>query len=162
LPMDLLGLNESTTYYLTDLLSGLVISGTPADLDTLNMTVPGYTTRVFILADTIITVTSVGPISGGDRPSEFELIQNFPNPFNPSTVFSFRIPVSGHVTLAVYDLLGRAVATIVNEDLAAGTHTRTWNASSVASGVYFYRIEARSASDASQQFIDVRKLMLVK
>jgi len=70
------------------------------------------------------------------------LHQNYPNPFNPSTNISFTIPSKTFVSLTVYDLLGKRVATLVNEELAAGNHVREWNAVSLPSGVYFYRLQA--------------------
>jgi hypothetical protein len=90
----------------------------------------------------------VGPVSVDDNnamPAVFSLNQNYPNPFNPSTEISFGVPVSGHVTLEVYDIMGRMVTTLVNEELSAGSHQVIWdgvNASgeSVTSGVYFYKL----------------------
>lgn len=77
-----------------------------------------------------------------DLPASVTLAQNFPNPFNPSTNISFSIPENAHVRLAVYDLLGRQVAQVVDAPMVAGFHTVTFDASSLTSGVYVYRIEA--------------------
>jgi hypothetical protein len=88
-------------------------------------------------------------------PSAFSLGQNYPNPFNPKTDFRFQIPDWGLVTLRVYDVLGREMATIVNEELPSGIYRRTWDASRMASGVYFYRL-------TSGTFSDTRKLLLMK
>jgi hypothetical protein len=85
----------------------------------------------------------------------FELSQNFPNPFNPSTVISYQLPANTLVTLKVYDELGRLVKTLVNENQNAGAHSVTFNASNLASGVYFYRLTAGS-------FVETKKLMLLK
>lgn len=79
-------------------------------------------------------------------PSVFGLWQNYPNPFNPQTNFQFSIPNFGLVNLVVYDLLGREVATVVNEMKQAGTYTVQWDASRLASGAYFYRLQAGSFS----------------
>lgn len=79
---------------------------------------------------------------GIDLPASVTLAQNFPNPFNPSTNISFSIPENAHVRLAVYDLLGRQVAQVVDAPMVAGSHTVTFDASSLTSGVYVYRIEA--------------------
>ncbi len=76
------------------------------------------------------------------HPNNFALQQNYPNPFNPSTVISYQLPVISKVTLRIYDVLGREVATLVNEEQSAGWKEVEWNASGVASGIYFYRIKA--------------------
>ena len=86
---------------------------------------------------------------------QFELLQNYPNPFNPATNITFTIPVSSHVTLEVFDVAGRRVATLVNENHSPGTHTVTWDASRVASGVYLYRLQAGD-------FRQTRSMMLMK
>ena len=91
---------------------------------------------------------------------EFALEQNYPNPFNPSTKIAFRLAVDSKVSLKVFDVLGQEVATLVNTNLVAGAHNVNFNASSLNSGVYFYRIEA-SGIDGTN-FIDVKKMILTK
>jgi len=76
----------------------------------------------------------------------YRLEQNYPNPFNPSTVISYQLAGQSHVTLRVYDLLGREVAVLVNEVKSAGNYTATFNASNFPSGVYFYRLTANAVS----------------
>jgi hypothetical protein len=95
------------------------------------------------------TVTDVKELPG--MPASFSLHQNHPNPFNPTTEIRFQIPeVRGqrtevsHVTLKVFDVLGREVATLVNEEKAAGEYSITWNAENAASGVYYYKLTAGS------------------
>lgn len=88
-------------------------------------------------------------------PAEFALSQNYPNPFNPSTSIEFSLPVSGHVTLKIYDILGKEVGTLMKEQRSAGKHTVNVNASSMASGVYFYQIVTRD-------FVSTRKMILTK
>lgn len=93
-------------------------------------------------------------------PQTFAMEQNYPNPFNPETVIRFQLPTSAAVSLRVFDLLGREVATLVNEMKPAGFHTVTWNGRNsyrrqVASGVYFFRIEAGS-------FVETRRMVLVR
>ncbi len=88
-------------------------------------------------------------------PFRFELSHNYPNPFNPSTVIPFQIGQRSHVSLKIYDIIGREVATLVSGELEAGKYTRQWNAAAFSSGVYFYRLEAGS-------FISVKKLILLK
>jgi ligand-binding sensor domain-containing protein len=83
------------------------------------------------------------------------LNQNYPNPFNPSTAITFSLRAKSFVSLKIYDLIGREVAIIVSEELAAGVYTRKWNASNIPSGIYFYRLQAGS-------FTETRKLVLLK
>lgn len=88
-------------------------------------------------------------------PAKYDLSQNYPNPFNPATNIKFALPKSGFVTLKVYDIVGREVATLVNEQLSAGTYEHNFNASAFTSGVYFYKLEAGD-------FSEIKKMMLVK
>ncbi len=75
-------------------------------------------------------------------PLSFELSQNYPNPFNPATKIDFSLPSAGHTTLKVFDMLGKEVATIVNDILPEGFHFRNFNAANLASGVYLYRLQS--------------------
>ncbi len=88
-------------------------------------------------------------------PSTFALEQNYPNPFNPSTQIAFEIPQEGFVTLKVYDVLGRELATLVDGRLAAGSYRRTFDAHSLTSGVYFYRL-------AENNFVQTAKMLLIR
>ena len=88
-------------------------------------------------------------------PDEFSLKQNYPNPFNPSTNIEYSLPEQANVTLTIYNMLGQKVATLVNETLAAGAYNHTWDASSVSSGVYFYRLKAGNK-------IFTKRMLLVK
>jgi hypothetical protein len=88
-------------------------------------------------------------------PGEFSLSQNYPNPFNPSTNIKFSLPKSSLVKLVVYDITGREVETLVNENLNAGTFNAAWNASKYSSGVYFYKLVTGS-------FIETKKMILIK
>ena len=97
--------------------------------------------------------TSVEPSSG--IPERFVLEQNYPNPFNPTTTIQFGLPKAGDVSLEVFDMTGRRVATLVDENKSAGWHNVTFDASSLASGMYIYRIQ-------SGAFATTRKLILVK
>jgi hypothetical protein len=88
-------------------------------------------------------------------PSEYQLYQNYPNPFNPSTLISYQIPVSGNVTLKIYDALGKEISTLVDENKPAGNYVFDFDASILPSGIYFYRIQAGS-------FDDTKKMILLK
>ena len=88
-------------------------------------------------------------------PTELSLEQNYPNPFNPSTTIEFSLPASSQVSLMVYDLLGREVATLVNGRLDAGLHSMQFDGSQLTSGIYMYRLQAGDQ-------VQTRKLMLIK
>lgn len=88
-------------------------------------------------------------------PKNFDLTQNYPNPFNPTTTIEFSIPREANVSLKIYDVLGKEVATLVNEQRAAGTYILNWNASNFSSGLYFYRLTAG-------EFTETKKMFLVK
>ena len=82
-------------------------------------------------------------------------VQNYPNPFNSTTIISWQMQVHGHVLIQVYDMLGREVTTLVNNELSAGNHKVEFNAGNLTSGVYFYRIE-------TAQFNTIKKMLLIK
>jgi len=85
----------------------------------------------------------------------FWLRSNYPNPFNPSTIFEFRVSSFGFVSLKVFDVLGKDVATVVNGVRPAGVYSVRWNASSLPSGVYFYQLRAGD-------FVDTKKMVYTK
>lgn len=91
----------------------------------------------------------------GTVPSGYGLEANYPNPFNPTTTITFHVSASSFVSLKVYDVMGREVATLVSEEMEPGTYVTGWNAQSATSGVYFYTLEAGS-------FTQTRKMLLVK
>jgi len=88
-------------------------------------------------------------------PESYRLQQNYPNPFNPSTMISYQLPVSSDVSLKVFNILGREVATLVNTRVAAGQHQVQFDASSLSSGMYFYTLE-------TNDFSKTRKMLLIK
>jgi photosystem II stability/assembly factor-like uncharacterized protein len=95
-------------------------------------------------------------VAGGEGlPTEFSLKQNYPNPFNPSTIIAYDLPSATHVTLAVYDVLGREIQTLVNESHVAGRYNVEFAATGLASGMYLYRITAG-------EFVQTRKLLLLR
>ena len=89
------------------------------------------------------------------QPTQFRLAPNYPNPFNPSTTISFDLPVTARVKVAIYDIMGRKVATLFDDILPAGQHQAVWNARQQPSGVYFYRIE-------TAEYSQTRKMVLLK
>jgi hypothetical protein len=88
-------------------------------------------------------------------PIYFSLLQNYPNPFNPNTKINYNVPKSVFVTIKVYDVLGKEVTTLVNENKPVGNYSVEFNANKLVSGVYFYRMQAGN-------FIQTKKLILVK
>ncbi len=99
--------------------------------------------------------TSITPDKPKEIPTSFSLFQNYPNPFNPSTNIKFVIPKSSFVNLKVYDILGREIVTLVNEEKTAGNYKVTFDAKNLASGIYFYRLKAGN-------YISVKKMILLK
>lgn len=94
-------------------------------------------------------------VSGELVPAKYELEQNYPNPFNPATTIKYSIAKQSNVTLKVYDMLGSEIATLVNEEKPAGVYEINFNASNLASGIYFYKIQAGS-------FIETKKMLMLK
>jgi Outer membrane protein Omp28/Secretion system C-terminal sorting domain len=100
-----------------------------------------------------------------ETPEEFSLSQNYPNPFNPETTIGFNIPSTSQVSIIVYDVLGREIATLLNDVVKSGSHTVIWNgrnsySNKVTSGVYFLRMAAKSKDGGS--FNSTRKMLLLK
>ena len=85
----------------------------------------------------------------------YSLLNNYPNPFNPATIIKYQIPKLSFVTLKVYDVLGSEIATLVNEEKPAGSYEVEFNAASLPSGIYFYRLQAGS-------FVETKKMVLMK
>jgi hypothetical protein len=129
-----------------------------------------YTTQFITQPYTVSRggITTLGPFAVGrfrdvtgvaERepavPMQFSLSQNYPNPFNPTTSIQYSVISTRHVSLKIYDLLGREVGTLVNEVMQPGTYTVQWNAVNNASGVYLYRLTAGD-------FVQVRKMVLIR
>lgn len=121
------------------------------------MVVYGYAVssngNVIKIADTLNVLTGTG--SNNQIPAEFELSQNFPNPFNPVTVINYSIPKPGNVKLTVFDMLGRKVSEPLNEYKTPGSYELSFNGEKLSTGVYYYRFE-------SGDFTETRKMILVK
>lgn len=102
-----------------------------------------------------VVLTDVEPPADAAIPASFALEQNYPNPFNPTTMVRYQVPVTSDVRLIVYDVLGREVASLVNQVQAAGTYTVTFDAAGLASGLYLCRLQSGSE-------IFTRKMLLIK
>jgi hypothetical protein len=94
-------------------------------------------------------------ITNNEIPTKYELYQNYPNPFNPTTTIKYAIPSPGFVTLKIYDVLGKEVANLINQEMAAGYYSVDVDGSNIGSGVYFYRLE-------SSGFLQTKKMLLIK
>jgi hypothetical protein len=92
-------------------------------------------------------------------PAEFSLSQNYPNPFNPTTTINYELPVSGYVTLTIYNIVGQEVAQVVDGVQEAGSYRAEWNASKMASGVYIYKL---SVTGAAKEFSSIKRMILMK
>ena len=102
-----------------------------------------------------VRLTSIGVKNEDLNPNTYKLSHNYPNPFNPMTTISYSVPKLGNVRLIIYNLRGQEVARLVDGNILSGWHTVTWNASNVASGIYFYRLQAGD-------FVQTRKMVLLK
>ncbi len=113
-------------------------------------------TAVTLQANTVTQPAVVTAVKNSSlTPQEFTLFQNYPNPFNPVTIISYQIPVSGRVSLKVFNVLGKEVAELVNEVQSAGKFNVLFDGSNFSSGVYFYQLRGGS-------FVETKKLMLLK
>jgi len=102
-----------------------------------------------------IQISTISGVGGQQSPTKFALEQNFPNPFNPATIIRYQVPRATHVSLKVFNLLGGEVATLVDAVTPAGFYAVTFDGSSLASGVYIFKLQAES-------YVDARKLLLLR
>lgn len=128
--------------YYTDNMSGCSMTGGSAQSKRPN---------ILFLINPIVGINE----NGNNIPVKYTLHHNYPNPFNPVTKINYDIPKNGFVSLRVYDMLGREIRTLVNEEKPAGSYSVDFNASEFSTGVYFYKLE-------SKEFTDVKRMMLIK
>jgi hypothetical protein len=100
-------------------------------------------------------ITGINKNNSTEIIKDYSLFQNYPNPFNPTTVINYQIPKDGFVSLKVYDLLGKEVKTLISGHKNPGSYSANFDASNLASGIYFYRLRAGN-------FISTKKMMLLK
>ena len=134
-------------------------SNIPIENDTLYI----FTQKGLSRYDTLRVFDLPAGVNDINIPFTYSLSQNFPNPFNPTTTIRYQLPESGRVSLIIYDILRREVKTLVNEFKINGKYEVSFNASSLASGVYLYRliVNARSTS-SGQDYVDVKKMILLR
>jgi hypothetical protein len=159
------GLNkvvDDITFNHEGMLYGLSSSGNQMDtLVTIN-TSSGMATKLGSLNTNFLTAIAISP-EGPDGvivtrtivPTGYIISQNYPNPFNPTTKIKYAVPQPSQVQIKVFDVLGNEIETLVNEEKSAGTYEITWDAASLPSGVYFYRLQAG-------EFIETKKMLLLK
>ena len=100
-------------------------------------------------------ISSIETVTDNTIPTEFSLDQNYPNPFNPTTIIQFALPVKTLVSIKLYDALGREVRSLLNKEMEPGIYKLHLDARELASGIYFYQIQANN-------FIQTRKMLIIK
>jgi hypothetical protein len=127
------------------------ISATSVSGKTVNKPLPAPRGNIQFLVTNLTGVVQ----NNNNVPGKFALYQNYPNPFNPVTKIKFDIQKLSYVSLKIYDITGREVSALVNSQMAPGSYSYVLNASHMASGVYFYRLQANG-------FTDIKKMILIK
>ena len=119
--------------------------------------IPGGSGGLITPNAVVIREVNVSSVPGDDDiiNKSFMLEQNFPNPFNPRTVISYQLPGTSKVTLKVYNVLGKEITTLVNEELPSGNHEIEFDASALPSGIYFYQLRAIN-------FVETKKMLMIK
>ncbi len=149
--------NAGVLEYLNQVYSNIINSGSElidaVDISPNGLYIVGNGTNDEGYLVAVNGITSVNELD--NNPIDFSLFQNYPNPFNPSTVINYRLPVSGNTTLKVFDALGNEVATLVDGYKPAGSYEVEFNASSLSSGMYLYKLQVG-------EFNAVKKLILLK
>lgn len=152
-------IGTAATVAATAVLQGTFMAGTQITMAagaTLNGRALAVTTNVTLDQNVI---TNPGPViatsieRSDESANRVSLMQNHPNPFNPSTVVGFQLSVAGQTSLKVYDLLGREVAVLIDGMMSAGSHSVTFDASALTSGLYMYRIVSEGASASRQMLL---------
>ncbi|MBS1494134.1 MAG: Cys-Gln thioester bond-forming surface protein [Bacteroidetes bacterium] len=144
-------------------LSTFLVNGQPVDLNNVSMVYfqltkslnPSLSSYDYTVQNAVMISNSVGINTNSTDVKDYALDQNYPNPFNPVTKIAFSIPKQGNVTLKVYNMLGKEVASLVNGFRNVGNYEVNFDGANMASGVYFYKLEAEG-------FSDVKRMMLVK
>jgi len=118
-------------------------------------TYPYHCTPHPTMRDTIFVLSPTGAEDRDFTPIQFELAQNYPNPFNAKTTIKFGLPNAAHVELTIFDILGRTISTLADDNFEAGFHSVVWDAGNSPSGVYFYKF-------STPEYQATRRLLLMK
>ena len=153
------GIQPNTLYYLNNLYANVYEQVFGSALDSVSVTLPPYGSGIYTVSMTHDSVYIESPITDvrtdEELPLKFELAQNYPNPFNPTTTIQYALSSAQFVKITVFDVLGRELATLVNDVKSSGRYTATWDATGLPSGVYFYRMVTPS-------FTSFKKMLLVR
>lgn len=156
IPIDELQLDTANTYYMTDLISGEVISGTLNELENIHISIPKFSSKIFLLADSIEVVTNISENNlAVNIPSEFSLSQNYPNPFNPTTAIEYVLPDKGRIKIKIFDAIGREVKVLVDDVQSKGKYKILFESEGFASGIYFYSAQFKNN-------IITKKMVIIK
>jgi len=154
-------LESGKLYYLNDVLNDTSYAVTKSSLANFQLSLPPWGSAVMVLADSAFRlVVKVDEKKNEQTPMAYELFQNYPNPFNPQTTINYQLSRSGQVRLTVSDVLGREVATLVNEHQPVGRYSVQFDGSKLASGVYLYWLKV--VSDELQVYNDLKKMVLLR
>lgn len=157
-PLNHISFDSTSTFYLNDELNGTSYKVKGTDLKNYQVTIQPNTAQILVLSDKQLTSIETAHKS---IPKIFEISQNFPNPFNPSTTIRYQIPYTSRVTISIYNILGQKLTELVNTIQNPGYYNAVWNAAQVASGIYIYSIQADPVTGQSG-FRIAKKMMLVK
>jgi len=151
--------SQSTNYQLVDAMGQSSPVGTASNTN--------YIVSSGFLGGGIVIPTAVEEIDNPVIPRVFQLYQNYPNPFNPETSIEYNLPQTSEVVLTIYNLQGQVMRNLIRETIPAGYHTVHWDGRDearrlVASGLYFYRVDAKPTSPWQQSWTDVKKMVLMK
>lgn len=128
----------------------------------IDYTLKGCVYQNQVYGDTSMNITNVEFIST-EAPSDYKLFQNYPNPFNPETDFKFQLSKSGLINLSIYNINGRLIETLINQNLPEGEYKINWNAKNLPSGTYFYRLTINDSESSSRHvFSQTKKMLLIK
>ena len=130
-----------------------------AEFDRITLSLESETALADPFAHPIANILKIATIHSARIPTSFELHPNFPNPFNPTTKIRYDLKEHGHVILSIFNILGKEITKLINEEQETGSHEVEWNASNLPSGVYIYQITIKSDSET---FTKRRKLLLLK
>jgi hypothetical protein len=157
-PINRLAFDSTQSFYLNDVLNGEAFPVVGANLKNYAVAIAGKSARIFVLSKTPI---SAADEMTGPAPETFSLMQNYPNPFNPSTTIKYELPQASVVTLRAFNILGERIAELVNKEESAGLHSAVFNGALFASGVYFFKLEARPLN-GGRTYTSVKKMILMK